>query len=186
MRGGRFALTLLLAALPALTGAADFLRTEVTHEDSIYRVDFEVRLAAPAPAIHRLLTDYDRLDRLSPRVAESRRLPARAGGPERLRLVVEVCVWVFCRRLQRVMDIEPRPEGDILSLAEPKEGDFAHVREQWRIYPEAARTRLRYEAEYTPAFFVPPLLGPWLIRHKLHDELVVVVERLEALANERR
>lgn len=185
MHGGLRALTLLLAALPASAGAADFLRTDVSHDDPLYRVNFEVRLKAPAPAIHRLLTDYDRLDRLSPRVAESRRLPAAAGKPERMRLVVEVCVWVFCKNLRRVMDIEPRPEGDILSLADPNEGDFSHVREQWKIYPEATHTRLRYEAEYTPAFFVPPLVGPWLIKRKLHDELVIVVERLEALANER-
>jgi hypothetical protein len=91
-------------------------------------------------------------------------------------------MWVFCKTVRRVMDVEQRPDGDILSLADPSQSDFRHVREHWQIFPETPRTRLRYEAEYVPGFYVPPLLGPWLIKRRLHNELIVVFGRLEELA----
>jgi hypothetical protein len=80
------------------------------------------------------------------------------------------------------MGVETRGNGDILTLADPAASDFRHARELWQLQPHAGGTRLTYQAEFEPAFFVPPLIGPWLIKARLRSELEDIAARLEQLA----
>ncbi len=178
------AVVLLCAACATAALAARFERAAVRHEAGRYRLDFVVDLAAPTTPVRALLTDYDHLERLSAHIVESRRLPAVAGSEPQVRIVLRACVLIFCRTVRRVMAVERRANGDILTLADPAASDFTHARELWQLQPHAGGTRLTYQAEFAPAFFVPPLIGPWLIKARLHQELEDIAARLERLAAE--
>lgn len=178
--GCRTSAALLAALCCAAALGASFERAEVTHEAGRYRLRFVVDLAAATPAVRALLTDYDHLDRLSAHIIESQRLTA--GGGSRVRIVLEACVLVFCKTVRRVMAVETRANGDILTLADPAHSDFHHAREIWQVNPSDRGTRLVYEAEFEPSFFVPPLIGPWLIKSRLRGALEEIATRLEDLA----
>lgn len=164
--------------------AAEIVRAEFSHEGNRYRVDFEARISAQAASVRALLSDYDALARLSDTVIESRRLPASTGLP-RVRIVQQACVLIFCRTLARVMSVESRPDGDVLALAEPQSSDFLDVGEQWQVMGESDETRVRYRAEFVPRFFVPPLIGPWLIKSRLREEIETTAVRVEQLGTRR-
>jgi hypothetical protein len=158
----------------------DIRHTEVTHEGDTYRAHFEVRLAAPADAVRALARDYDQLERFSKIIIDSERV-----GPARVRMVVRACILIFCKTVRRTMEVEQTAQGDILRLAPAPDNDFRHARETWQLEPDQGGTRLRYEAEFVPDFFIPPLIGPWLITRLLREELHVAAGRLEALAANR-
>jgi hypothetical protein len=172
-------LALLLLATHAW--AAQVVRADFDHQGNRYRVEFEAHVAAEAANVRILLSDYDGLARLSDTVVDSRRLPERGGTP-RVRIVQRACVFIFCRTLARTMSVESHPDGDVLALTEPETSDYLDVRERWQVIAQAGGdTRVRYRGEFVPRFFVPPLIGPWLIRSFLRAELEATAARIELL-----
>lgn len=174
--------TTLLVLAPALL-AAEIVHTEVAHKDQRYHVSFEVLLDAPVERLWRHLTDYERLVRLSDRVIESRVLSA-GHEPLRVYIALRPCVLIFCRTIQRTVDVQFIADGHILSLADPQHSDFQYSLERWQIEAHGQRTRLRYTGEVEPRFFVPPLIGPWLMKRVIRDELETTVNKLELLAQQ--
>jgi hypothetical protein len=168
-----------LLAAPA--GAYDIDTLAVTHDDGHYTVDFSVRLAAPAEKVRALSTDYANLAQLSDLVAESRIL-AVSGNTTRLKLVLRACVLFLCKSVGRVEDVVAEPNGDITTRALPEQSDFRVAAERWRILPEGTGTRFLYRAELEPAFFVPPIIGPLVMRRVLARELRESAVRFEQLA----
>lgn len=167
--------------------AADILHSEVRHRDGVYRVRFAVHVYAEAQTVRALMTDYARLSRLSNVVAGSEVVQRFGDGTQRLRLSLRACVWIFCKDLRKLQDVSMHANGDIVTVAIPNESDFSHAVERWRIVaaPDAthtARTRIEYESEMTPSFFVPPFLGPAVIKRALWRELTHSIATLERLA----
>lgn len=170
-----------LAAAAGAAAGAQFEHTEVSHDGDRYRMRVAVVLAAEAGAVRRHLTDYDHLDRLSELIVDSRRLVGPDDTP-RVRIVLQACVLIFCKSVRRVMAVETGASGDILTLADPNQSDFSYARETWQVQAQGRATRLTYEAEFEPSFYVPPLIGPWLIKSRLGGALEEIAERLEQLA----
>ena len=182
------AATLLLAALglgyASAARSAEVLTVEVSHTGGRYGVVFDVRLAAPQPRLKRYLTDYANYATYFSTIRESAVLSGEPGGLQRIRLRAHSCVWFFCRTVTMVKDIAEQEPGEILAHIDPALSDFAEATEHWRILADGDQTRLQYEAELVPDFFVPPLIGPWLLKNSIRKSLLSGARKLEALAGE--
>ncbi|MBI3570753.1 MAG: SRPBCC family protein [Gammaproteobacteria bacterium] len=173
-------LGVLLLLLPAQ--AATVLQTEVTHKDGRYTVTFEFGVAADANAVRRVLTDYDHLDRLSRVVQKSEQLSPGDDGRPRVRVVMHSCFLFFCQTVRKLETVTEFPDGRLVVIADPAESDYRYSRVEWQIHAERTQTRITYQAEHEPAFFVPPLIGPWVVKMRIRHELELMAERLEQLA----
>lgn len=156
--------------------------TSIQHAGGAYTVSFDMRLDADARTVRALMTDYGQLHRLSDIVTESRVLDVLGPDSQRIQLNMRACVWVFCRTVRRVQDVTLRANGDLTTRVVPERSDFSHGAERWRIIATGGGTRIRYDAQLTPRFFVPPLLGPYLVKQAIRRELVSAAQRLETLA----
>jgi len=175
-------LIVVLAALCAQAAAATISRAEVGEKNGKYTVSFEAVVDADSRKVRRLMTDYAHLDRLSKTIIESRILKTE-NNKQRIALVARACVLFFCKTLKKVEDVETLKNGDIVTVAIPQLSDFHYALEQWQILAERNRTRIKYQAELQPSFYIPPLIGPWLVKSKIHDELETTTTILENLAN---
>lgn len=173
-----FALVWLLASN---AHAAETLHAQVVHERGVYRVGFEILVAAPPARVRAAMTDYERLPRLSDTVKESRVLQ-RGVGYARVRQVVRACVLFFCKTVTRVLDVRELQDGSIEARMVPALSDFGPGGELWQLFADQGRTRIRYAAVIAPSFFVPPLIGPPLLKRRILSELETSSRRLEALA----
>lgn len=181
---------LLLAMLRA--GAAFAMSVEsveIARAGDAYSVAFEVVVAANAADVRRMLTNYQEWPRLSESVTGSRLIDTDSAGVQRISVTLRPCViagW-FCKVIQQVKDLETLPDGTgYVTKFVPAHGDFASGSESWRIFAESnATTRLRYDATFVPAFHVPPVIGPWLLKRALRRELIDAATKLELLAGER-
>lgn len=171
----------VLAALCAQAAAATITRADVSEKNGKYTVSFEAVVDADSRNVRRLMTDYAHLDRLSKTIIESRILKTE-NNKQRIGLVARVCVLFFCKTMKKVEDVETLKNGDIVTAAIPQLSDFHYALEHWQILAEQNQTRIKYQAELRPSFYIPPLIGPWLVKSKIRDELEATTIALESLA----
>lgn len=174
------AILALLLALPVR--AVEIVQTEVQHERGRYQIDFDVRIAAPETSVRTLMTDYARLARLSELVVESKVTELNRDGVRRLDMLLRGCILFVCRSVHKVEDIRTEGNGDIVTRAVPGAGDFNFSEERWHIDTDANRTSVRYTGVMEPAFFIPPIIGPIVMKYAIRKKLVETLHTIERLA----
>ena len=169
---------------PALAAAATIERLETTHAGKRYTLTFEVVLDAERDKIWRIMTNYEHLPRVSDVIVSSRVLETMDPNRHRVDVRFHACVLIFCKSMKKTVDIVARPQDDIVVTGVPKLSDFSYSVEHWQVSAEGARTRLRYSAEMVPDFFIPPVIGPWLVKSFLQREIRATAIKVEALAKQ--
>jgi len=168
------------AVTPAV--AAEVERLELARDGRTYRLDARFALDAPAPAAWRVLTDYEGLPALNPSIKKAKILAA--DGPMRHRLYVRVrlCAYIFCRTLDHVQWMTQHPLGRLEATIDPADSDFEQGTARWELTPAGAGSHLELSIELRPRFWIPPLVGPWLIREALKTQAQRTAEGLERCA----
>ena len=181
----RLALVVLLS-WPLPSPAGEVTRADVQYDNGRYTLDFTVELAAQLAAVYAIVTDFDRIDRVSPSVIESKRLPnPDASDPslERRKLVTRTCILIYCLNATMVEDVR-RTSADVISTTMvPEFSDFRSGHGEWRLSePRRGWSRIELHTELEPGFWVPPLIGPWLIKRQMLNEARATARQIEKLA----
>lgn len=175
------ALVLMLALLPQGLHALQLETLEVEHADNAYRVRLQARIDAPPDRVRARLTDYDHLAELNPAILLSRL--QREEGRRIVHTRLQACVLFFCRNLDRYEQlVEERP--DLIRTRLLPRGHFRAGEAVWRLQLAPGGTLLRYQARMEPAFFIPPLIGPAMVRSRMEAELRRTLELLERRCHE--
>lgn len=178
---------LLLLLLTSLTvgWAATIRDVQIERKDGRYVLESNTFLDAPPNAVFRVLTDYDQFARISSVFEESRFAGSDDDGTPLVYTRVEGCVWFFCKTMERVERLEFEAPDFIATTALPARSDFLYSRSEWQLSPEGEHgTRVMYRLEMEPDFWVPPVLGPMLIKRKLVKGGEDAVTRIEDLAQQ--
>ena len=179
----RTTVLLVLGLWTPVSAAAIIEVLETAHDSGRYTVAFEVVLDADRDKVWQIMTDYEHLPRVSKIILESRVLKQQDTNRHRVRVTLEACVLIFCKTVKRMVDIEARPQTEILVSEVPNQSDFREGTERWRIAAEGPKTRLNYTAEIVPDFFIPPLIGPVVVKYFLRREIRLTAIEVEALAS---
>jgi len=91
-------------------------------------------------------------------------------------------VLFFCREVELVERVVVEPESRIEATIVPERSEMRRGWARWDIEPQGQGTLVRYVAEVEPEFWVPPLIGPLVIRAALKSRGIRAARRLEALA----
>jgi hypothetical protein len=165
--------------------AAELINLDVDHEEGIFTVRLEMELDVTADLVRQVLTNYDQLYRVNPFIVESRLLSSLDDGYARVFTRMESCVLFFCSEFTRVENVYQSATGDLLAVIVPGQSDFKYGTAIWKITARGRRTLLVYEASMQPDFFIPPMIGRYLVQKKLKDELLVSFKRIEWCASSR-
>lgn len=167
-------------------GAAETVEVQVEHEDDTYHIYLEILFDAPAERVQRILIDYGNLDELSATIVNSEILSGSAGEDAVVDITLKPCVWKFCKTMRKVSRAEINAYGAIVYTVIPEQSDFSSGREQVIVTKaqQPGRTRVTYNASIVPRFFVPPLIGSWLIRRHLKQSVADSSLRVEELARQ--
>lgn len=177
------ALTLGLL-LPACTwGAGVVNNVEATHDHGRFTVTLDVDIDADAERVRAIALDHDGLYRLSSAIVESQRLPPLATDPDRRKVVYKSCFLIHCFTAVMVESVDTSEPGRIRTTVEPALSDFLSGESTWDLTSLGpGRTRLHMEAALEPRFWVPPLVGPWLVSRKMRNAALETGTKLEELA----
>jgi hypothetical protein len=168
--------------LAAGAGAAEFRTLELIRQEKTFRVESDVYLAAPPSGVYRVLSDYDDFERLSSVFVDSRMLEPIENGTGIVFFHMKGCVLFFCREVQLIERIDVEPETRIEVTIIPERSEMRRGWASWDIEPDGEGTLVRYVAEVEPEFWIPPLIGPLVIRAVLLTRGARAARRLEALA----
>lgn len=169
------------------TRAYELQDIRVTREASRYRVHMDVSLDVPAASTYAAFADVRRLPQINPAVREVRVVRELSAGARRVYTRVRMCVSLFCRHIEQVQDMRFEASsagGHVRAQVISELSDLRYGLAEWTLRACADRTCLRFDAEVEPDFWVPPLIGPWLIQRKLREEAMQTSGGLERLARE--
>lgn len=170
-----------LAGLPA-AGAAELRAFDMQRRDARYHIVSDTYIDAPPRAVYDVLLDYGHYDRISSVFKESRYLQRNPDGSGLVYTKARGCIAFFCQTVERVEELQVVPGAEIVATVIPARSDTRYSRARWRFEPEGSGTRLLYELEMEPDFWVPPLIGPPLVRRALKQGGGRAADRVETLA----
>ena len=174
----------LLSSLCTLSFTARADATVTRLDQDAYSLRLEMEVAAPPGYVRELLTDYDHLGRVNPAIHDSELLAAPAPMLRRVRTVTRSCVAIMCFDMTQVQDVEERADGEIIATIVPGICDFKDGVALWRILPSGSGTHVVFEARMRPKFWVPPLIGTWMIERQINQQLELTVRTLNRLGRE--
>jgi hypothetical protein len=99
-----------------------------------------------------------------------------------MRVVTRACLLWFCRTLIHVQEVREASDGALIAEVLPQASDFRYGKMVWRILPTEGGTRLQLHGDVVPAFWVPPVIGPFYIKRKLREEALETAQAVEVLA----
>ena len=167
----------LVVCLWAFAAAADELR--VSRDGETIIIHGQLDLPVPPRAAWATLTDYAQFVDFVPDVTHSRLLPS--GIHERLLdLRGKNRVLFFSAEYRAVLALQEEGEERIRFKA--VSGNFKELEGEWHLSPNGAGTRIAYRARLVPDFWVPPLIGPLLIRYNVRRQLEGMVREMERRA----
>ena len=171
--------------------AAQVLDVQVSRDGGGFLIDMHIAIGAPPPAVFRALQDYSAMMRYNPDLREARVEPTGVRGRIRLFTAVHTCVLVFCKTMHQaqIMTAVASANGGVLEAQFLSRGDFKAGHGRWTVRPcttARAMSCMDVRIELVPAFWVPPVIGPWVIRRKMVEEARYTSEGLELMARSPR
>lgn len=132
--------------------------------------------------IYRILIDFDNITAVNDTIVFSKRLKSE-GKVHTVHFESVGCIWFFCRRVKQIVKVTELGRGYIMSVTDPTQSDLEYGRTLWEVIDEGKTTRIKYNADYVPDFWVPPLIGPYLFKGRMLEEGLKTINGIEALAN---
>ena len=165
----------LLVASPALAVDKDDVRVET--EDRAYRVRMAFNVPASVDQTKAVLTDFAHPSRLSSAVI-AREVLGQADGVVRVRTEFRDCVLFFCKTMMLIHDVTVSP-NEVRADVVAEGSDFRHGFLRWSINSiSGADSHIVFEAVMEPDFFVPPIIGGFLVRKALGRQALATAENL--------
>lgn len=170
--------------LPLSTGAATLRDVEVDRVDGVYTLQSQVWFDAGIEQTYAVFRDWDLSTRFSSVVVESRNLEPDETGRPGFYNRNRACIWFYCQTFERYGWVDEKPLEFIEATADPERSDFHLSVERWEFVAEDQGTLVKYRLEMRPKFFIPPLIGPALVKRKLKKGSGDAIDRIERLAQE--
>ena len=174
----------VLLLLPSAALAGEILASSVNHEGTVYSLSVTARIDAPLDTVYRSITDFDNLAAINPAIEESQLLATPALDMRRVRSVIRVCILMFCKRVEQVQDVTLMEGYAIKAVIVPQGGDFRSGVAHWQLTASGAATEMLFTNTFEPDFWVPPVIGPWLIKRKLTREVAETAMYIEVREHE--
>jgi hypothetical protein len=156
----------------------------VEYSDGVYSVEVDALVSAAQPEIYTLLTDFDHFYRLNNIIVESAVINQQSDRVKKYRMLLYSCILFYCRDAVLVEDVQENGIDEVITVVDPVQSNFSSGRSRWKILPEGTgQTSIVLRKKLEPSFWIPPLIGPWMIKNKLLLELSVMLNRLEEYAS---
>lgn len=175
MRAARLLIGFSLALASGLAVAAE---VEIRRAGAAFEVRASIEASAPADVCYGVLTDFDRIASFVPDMLSSR-IVSRPGEPLLVRQTGRTRAAFMIHNFEVTLAIE---------LAAPSRvtfrrvaGNLQRLDGSWQVSGQRP-CRIDYVAEIAPGTWVPPIIGPALMRSKVRRQLEGLEREIERRA----
>ena len=175
----------LLLLVSGAATAAEMRSIDVQFEQGFYTLESTVWFDAGLESTYEVFSDWDMSVDFSSAVVEARDIEPGDDGRPGFFVRNRGCILFFCKSLTREGWVERERFTVLRAMADPSRSDFEVSNETWTFVEAEGGTIVTYHLYMRPAFWVPPAIGPYLIKRKLRREGGRALDRIEAFAQER-
>jgi hypothetical protein len=172
----------LAQGLPA--GAAD-VAVVATRDGDVLQIEASADFEGTLGQTWQVLTDYDNLASFIPNLTVSRVI-ARARDSLTLEQKGEARLLFLSYPIEVRLVVTEVPQTRVVSRAVA--GNFREMSGTYAVEASGSRVKLRYSGRLVPAFYVPPLIGTWVLRNNVETTFGALVDeivRRQAVNSER-
>lgn len=148
----------------------------VDYSAGSYSTTLSAYIHATPNALFTLLTSYDQFNTFSRAIEKSELL---SNG--NLLLELDTCFFYICFEKKQTLKLSVS-ELSINGIIVPEHSDFKYGYVKWLIIPNGEFSDIQFSSEMTPNFWIPPFIGPLLLKHKLKAEAQYSIRLLEELS----
>lgn len=176
----RWIAALFLVPVALAAGAAEPIQTRVERTGTVLQVTSTGSVAAPVATCYATLTDVEHLAEFVPGL-KSCRIVSPPGAPIEVHQVGEAKAGPFGVTLDVVLAIGLNPPHQIefRRLA----GNLTQMEGSWTVSGDETSCRIEYRAAMEPDFWVPPLIGPMLMRRQVDEQVAGVLAEIAGRAS---
>jgi hypothetical protein len=180
LRSFQFFLVLLF---PFQISAGELQQAAVSHKDGVYILELDVIVSSSYDAVHAIVTDYDQLHLISEVLIETSLLSEPNAEIKRRKLVARTCILVFCFTATMVEDVW-ETGNSISTKIVPENSDYKYGKTEWTVDAiDDQQSRIKLYCELQPNFWIPPIIGPHLMKKTMMKEAKKTILHIEELAN---
>jgi hypothetical protein len=164
--------------------AGKIAEVEVFEHGGAFKIKAVAVIGAPASYVREVLTDYMHIYRLNPSIIESGVLEQHEDGAVSVRTRVIGCAAYFCNELERVEKVQVLPSGDIQAEIVPEKSQFRSGQTFWSIKNLGEDScEVTYNSDVEPDIYIPPVVGQFLIKKSIRQEIQVSFTNLEKISS---
>ncbi len=173
----------LIGLLIAMSAAHANDVTVNVGRESGNRYTFNMRFMVNASAhrVHAIITDYNNLTQINSLIKQSRVLTHNVADVTRVELVTEGCMLFFCKKIIRVEDAQVKNDLTIETVFVPELSDFKSGYTRWTFTEQSQNTLVHYQASMVPDFWLPPFVGPYMLKKQLRTQLRYTANKINSL-----
>lgn len=151
----------------------------VSREGPAVRIEARIAAAAPLATCWGVAVDFEHVADFIPGI-ESSRVVSGPGEPLRVRQVGRARVAFFSTSIDvtQEMQLDAPRRIEFRSVA----GNMRRMAGQWTFDGDASACTIDYGAVIEPDFWIPPLLGPLLLRSRVEEQLAALAVEIERRA----
>jgi len=173
---------LIFVAGMQVASAAEIRSIEVQYEGGRYSLESVAWFDAGVDETFKVFSTWDYSSQFSGAIVEARDLDPDPDGRPGYFIINKGCVLFFCKSMVRQGYVEAQHNQDLRAVADPLVSDFQQFEESWQFSEEDGGTSVRYQLQMVPDFWVPPAIGPFVIKRKLRNDGGDALDRIEAIA----
>lgn len=178
-------LAVLWVLVAGAATAAEMRSIDVQFEDGFYTLTSTVWFDARLESTYEVFSRWDTSEAFSSAVVEARDLEPGDDGRPGFYVVNRACILLFCKSMIREGWVEREPNTVLRAYADPERSDFKVSNETWTFVEADGGTIVTYHLYMQPDFWVPPAIGPYMIKRKLRNSGGRALDRIEAIAQQR-
>lgn len=164
--------------------AAEMLSVDVQYDDGNYTMNSEVWFDATVEQVFEVFRRWDYSAEFSSAIVESRDGDADELGRPQFFVRNKGCVLFFCKSFVRQGHVELELNEVLWAYTDPERSDFHRSDERWDFVAKDGGTVVEYYLEMKPKFWIPPGIGPYLIKRKLKNDGGQAIDRIERIAQD--
>lgn len=173
---------LVFLLLPISGLGAELLSIEVDYERGTYTLNSKVWFAATIEQVYEVFHSWDYSAEFSSTIVEARDVAPDELGRAQFYVRNRACILFFCRSFERHGYVEFELNQRLRAFADPDSSDFYLSDERWQFVERDGGTVVTYDWQMRPKFWIPPVIGPYLIKRKLQRDGGRAIDRIEAIA----